>query len=763
MYKHACLCVLLSGALTLTYSQTSVHGIVTDAITNVALTGATISAGEGSKPIITNSKGVFSFTSDKDIDSLFVSFTGYADKAIAIESGRNITVALQPSFINLNEVVVSASREKQSRQEVPVAINVISKATINETKATRLDMLLNKVPGVFMVDLGNEQHSMSMRQPLGYNNLFLYLEDGVPIRTIGDFNHNALIEINQASMARIEVIKGPASSLYGSEAVGGAVNFITQSPSVTPSVKLQAEAGSFGYKRTGFSLSNTFNKLGLYVGGYFAERNEADNLHNNFHKGAITLRVDYSFNNKTKLTTTADYINYKTDQKGGLDSLHFYNKDYTSFYRFTYRKVDALRLKAALTQKWNDQNTTVFTLYYRHSSIGQNPFYYISDNRLDPTKASGQVNTDAFHSYGAIIQHTKTFNFLQAKWIVGLSEDISPATYNAKFIDINVNPEKVHYNYILTDSLLTNYNVRLLNTAVYTQFDFNPTNKLKLVFAGRYDRMHYAFDNHLLPSAYTGAPDASNYFDHFTPKIGATYNLAKNTGLYTSYSVGFAPPNITDLYSGVKVPVLKPSSYQNYEVGGWTAFANNKAYAEVSLYEMYGTNEIVNVRLDDGTYQNQNTGKTLHKGIEASLKYTPAKDVMLRMGGTFADHQYKDFVLNGKNYGGNEMAQAPHLILNSEITFKPSFVEGLRIALEWQRVGNYYTDAANTQKYKGFNLFNLRAGYSFKDFEVWANCINVANVIYATTVEKSVWGTTYRPGDLRTINVGLAYHFNKTR
>ena len=219
-------------------------------------------------------------------------------------------------------------------------------------------MLINKVPGVYMVDLGNEQHSMAVRQPIGTKNLFLYLEDGIPIRTVGDFNHNALIEINQASMERIEVIKGPASSLYGSEAVGGAINFITQSPSPFLSGKIQAEVGSRGYKRTDFNISNTYKKLGIFIGGYYANQNQPDDEHNDFRKTALTLRADYSFNDKLKLSTVADYIAYKTDQKGGLDSAHFYNKDYISFYRFTYRKVDAFRVRSTLSKDWNDNNKT---------------------------------------------------------------------------------------------------------------------------------------------------------------------------------------------------------------------------------------------------------------------------------------------------------------------------------------------------------------------------------------------------------------------
>ncbi|MEO5997455.1 MAG: TonB-dependent receptor plug domain-containing protein [Chitinophagaceae bacterium] len=277
---------------------------------------------------------------------------------------------------------------------------VISKTNINDTKALRLDMLINKIPGVFMVDLGNEQHSMSIRQPLGYSNLFLYLEDGIPFRTIGDFNHNALIEINQASLEKIEVIKGPASSVYGSEAVGGAINFITQAPSQIPTAKIQAEYGSHGYKRADFFASNTFKKLGLYVGGHYAKQDQDENLQNNFEKAALTFRADYTFNEKTKLVTTADYINYKTDQKGGLDSAHFYHKNYISSYRFTYRKVNAVRVKSSLTLDWNENNKTSFTVFFRNSAIGQNPFYSIANISGNTSKATGQINKDEFSSYG---------------------------------------------------------------------------------------------------------------------------------------------------------------------------------------------------------------------------------------------------------------------------------------------------------------------------------------------------------------------------
>jgi outer membrane receptor protein involved in Fe transport len=758
MNKRIGLTVILLMGISAAFSQKGITGKVIDAATRQGLQGATIMDLQNKINGISDQNGNFSLP--ENTDSIEVSSIGYYTIKSAV-NGQKVLISLSQSFASLNEIIVSANREVQKRTEVPVAIDVISKTQINDTKATRIDQLVNKVPGVFMVDLGNEQHSMSVRQPLGYNNLFLYLEDGIPIRTVGDFNHNALIEINQASLQRIEVIKGPASSLYGSEAVGGALNFITQSPSPFFTGKVQAEAGTRGYKRTDFNVSNTYKKLGLYFGGYYVDQNQPASQHNNFNKTALTFRADYAFNDKIKLVTVADYINYKTDQKGGLDSTHFYQKDYNSFYRFTYRKADAFRIRSTLSKKWGENNSTNFTLYFRNTSVGQNPFYSIANVAGNLSKATGQINDDAFKSYGAIVQHIKKINWLHAKWITGISVDYSPAGYLAQFINIHKDAEGIYDRYQSTDSVLTDYKVDLLNTAAYTQIEYNPVSQLRFVLAARYDRLDYNFDNHLQPGAYTGAPDAINHFDHFTPKLGLTYDLGNNNGFYMNYSVGFAPPNINDLYRGVQVPALRPSSYINYEAGGWLSFADNNGSAEISVYQLNGKNEIVNTRLADGSYENQNAGMTSHKGIELNIKYAPVKDLTFRAGGTVAKHQYVDYIQQGKNFSGNEMAQSPSYILNSEINYKPHRIKGLRIGIETESLGSYFTDPQNTSKYNGFTVFNARMGYAFKHFETWVNWINVGNKNYAVTVEKSAYGTSYRPGQSSTANIGVAYHFNQ--
>lgn len=757
MSKLSILIALLIYCLPLAAQQT-LNGTVVDALTGEALPGVSVRVlHSGAQGCLSNQRGAFTLGGLRTgQDSIALSFIGYAEQRLPVTAASSRIIYLEPLSTRLNEIIISAGRDKQYRTEAPVAISTISTQMIRETKATSLEQVLNKVSGVYMVDLGNEQHTMAIRQPIGYRSLFLYLEDGIPIRTTGDFNHNALIEINMATLKTIEVIRGPASSLYGSEAVGGAVNFITASPTLLPTARVQAEMSNQGYKRTDFSVSGTSGKLGVLLGGYYADQRNGYLEHSDFRKLALTLKTEYVFSNRSKWTTTASLADYKTDQTGGVDSANFYSKNYKSFHTFSYRLVKALRLRSTLEQQWNNQNLTSFTLFYRHNEIGQNPFYAIKTTS-NPLKARGEINSDHFQSYGLLVQHKKNFNWRNASLMAGVSADYSPAGYYARYIDVDRDAAGYFTGYTETDSTLTDYHVALLNTAVYAQAEMSPVNRMKVIAALRYDRMDYDFDNHLPPSAFTGSPDERNYFHAWTPKLGLTYDFGHDRGLYANYSVGFAPPNISELYRGVKVPVLKPATYNNYELGGWFAFAGNKGYVDVSLYRMDGRNEIISVRLADNSSENRNAGRTRHSGLEWNLRYAPLPGLLLRTGGTWAQHEFITYEDKGMQYGGNRMNGAPAVITNTELGWKPVFLKGVRTSVEWQYVGKYYMDPANTESYGGYNLLNARLGYNCKNFECWVNCRNVADVMYATTAEKSAFGKSYRPGPNRTFNVGVAY------
>lgn len=753
------------------FGQQIYKGKIIDAATKEPIAGASIrcSSNTCSCGCATNATGEFELKPKEHCCTSFaVSSIGY--EPVIIQAAQLLTVInLQLDNSAMQEVVVTANKESVKRSLAPVAISSISSKMIQDAKPITVDQVLNKVSGVYMVNLGNEQHSMSIRQPMTTKSLFLYLEDGIPIRTTGLFNHNALLEINMASVRNIEVIKGPSSSLYGSEAIGGVVNFITAAPTAVPVAKLSLQGNNIGYKRADLQTAFSKGKWGVALSGYYADKRNSFIEYTDFHKTNFTARVDYRFNDKTALTNSFTMLNYYSDMIGGIDSARFVNKSFGSNQTFTYREVNAMRYRSTLTHNWNDDSKTMASLIYRDNSIGQNPAYGIKDDyrRLSngtwvgkKDLAHGEINEVSFNSYSLILQHRQNLRWKKALIISGVAVDISPSRYAAEYIRISKDSvSKIYTGYQPQDSILTRYKSDIINYAAFANFEFSPIEKLRIVTSIRYDLFRYNFNNYLQPSSYSGSPDTLNNFKRVSPKIGFTYNFSSRTGLYANYSEGFVPPQVTEMYKGVKVPELNPSVFYNYEIGGWAELVKGKLNADVSVYKLEGTNEIVSVKMDDGSSQNMNAGKTLHKGVELGVNANPFKSISIRFSAAYNKHQFIEFVEKGTSYNGNDMNGAPKWIHNAEIWWRPTFINGLRLGIEWQKIGSYYMDPVNTVKYEGYNVFHIRAGYKWKAMELWVNMMNAADKYYAYTSSKSNSGYSYTPAEPRHFNMGISYDF----
>ena len=673
-----------------------------------------------------------------------------------------------PAQRYLDEVVVTANREGIKRSQAPVAITNLSAKTIKETKATSIDQLLNKVSGVNMVNLGNEQHQMSIRQPMTTKSLFLYLDDGIPIRTTGLFNHNALLEINMANVKNIEVIKGPSSSMYGSEAIGGVVNFISYAPARVPELRLSLQGNERGFRRADFQTTFTTGNLGIAISGYHADRNNNFMDYSDYHKSTITARIDYRLSEKTSITNKITWLDYYSDMPGGIDSTMFAKKEFLNPQTFTYRKVQAWRYQYSLIHKWSQAAKTSVSLVYRENNIGQNPAYRIKDdyrkrgNQWSGKKdlAHGEINNNGFNSYAFLAQHKQSFKWLDGVLIGGVSTDISPSAYTSQYIKIRKDTVlNKNVGYQLTDSTLSDYKTKISNYASFVNFEFSPLGKLRVVASLRYDVFRYDFNNNLTGSSFSGSPDTINDFSRISSKIGFTYNFSGRTGVYANYSEGFIPPQVTEMYTGTKVPDLEPSVARNYEIGGWMEIIRKVLTADISAYRLNSTNEIVSTKLDDGSFANVNAGKTLHQGIELGVTAIPLQEVTVRLSGAYSRHKYVEYREKGETFDGNDMNGAPNWMYNTEIWYRPASVKGLRLGAELQHIGDYFADAKNTSVYNGYTIVNLRAGYELGSMEVWINALNVADSYYANIVTKSNSGYSYALADPRNINIGFAYNF----
>lgn len=764
--------------------QEMITGYVVDNETKEPLVGATILLRSNYQGTVTNANGHFELRGSKNNDTLEISFIGYDKKVITNLSADQI-ISLPPSANNLQQLVVTANREAVLRTDAPVAISKLSSVIINDAKPVLITELINKVPGVVMLNYNNEQHAMSIRQPMGKSPYFLYLEDGLPMRPMGVFNHNTLIEMNIFSISNIEVVKGPASSLYGPEAVGGAINFITHKGTAMPTAKLGVQADEWGYQRVQYAAGGTIGKkLGLYASGFEARQRDAWQNSSDYDKSSMSIRLDYSLSDRTKLNATFARNEYDSDMAGSVDSISFYNRDYSSTTDFTYRKVHSQRTRFTVSHQWNLANETSLTLAYRDNYIEQIPTYGIRWMTGSST-ATVERNRNTSYSKVALIQHHLKFNFLGARLLTGGVVDLSPVNYWAYKIDLaaQLRPDgKSAERYTIVqerpDIFLSNYVADLKNYAAYSQFEINPIERLKVTVGMRYDEMSFDYENFIDGSI------GSKSFHQVTPKIGATYDLLRDKGLYVNYSEGFSPPGLTSIFRKRTNPTpgnefyydLEPARFTNYEVGGWGAFFNGQVYADVAVYQMLGRQELLSVRQPDNSTEYQSAGKTLHRGIEYGITYKPAEQWLLRFGGTNAIHRFEDFNLSNRstdevrNVDGNIMPQSPSWIANSEVTYKPGYIKGFRISLEWQRLSSWYQDEVNRVKYddkgflglKGVSYLNARAGYEWRGLEVFTNLMNATNELYAhaaTRGNSATSRTSYTPAAPRTFVFGIQYTF----
>jgi outer membrane receptor protein involved in Fe transport len=766
------------------FSQTRYNGKVFDKETNEPLPGVNIVARGTQTGTSSMSDGSFELLCKEPVDSIELRFIGYETIRIKATYNSPMIVAMPASSVIMEAVVVTASRDAQVRGEVPMAISKLNTTTINDAKPTLMTELLNKVPGVAVLNLNNEQHAMSIRQPMGTNAYFLYLEDGIPFRPMGVFNHNAMIEMNIFAVSNIEVVKGPASSLYGPEAVGGAINFITQRPTAVTTARAGVQMDNFGYKRFQYGAGGMVNgKLGYFVGGFYAKQQNSWMTYSDYDKNSVNARFEYELTPATKLILAGSWNDYYSQTPGSVDSISFYNRGYVSTSDFTYRAVNALRVRLAAEHKWNGNNHTTLNLFYRDNSITQNPAYSIRWTTGQST-ATGEVNDNSFTSKGFVLQHVAAVPTLKSKIIVGTSLDSSPNSYDSYRVDLNatLRPDgKSVENYSIAgerrDIILADYDAKLLNSALYAQAEIMALRKFTFTIGGRYDNMSFDYTNHI-----DGSFGEKSY-SRVTPKVGMVYQVSDDGGAYANYSLGFAPPGLTSIFRPKPntMPTefyynLTPASFTNYEIGGWYSLANNKVDVDVALYRLLGRNELLNIRQPDNSTDYQSAGRTTHQGIEYGVNYHPNAQWKIRFGGTNAVHRFDEFVLSNKsgdpvqNVNGKIMPSAPSWIANGEVTYKPAFLSGLRVAIEWQRMSSWYQNQINTIKYddkgvfglRGISVLNFRAGYQWKAVEVFTNIMNLTDELYAFNVTRGNRTTdraTFTPAPPRTFVVGIQYNF----
>ena len=218
----------------------------------------------------------------------------------------------------LDPLTVTGTREKSLLSETPVSIGAITPETIRETAPLHPGQLLGQIPGVSVAVTNGEGHTTAIRQPFTTSPLYLFLEDGIPIRATGFFNHNALYEVNIPMAGGIEVVRGPGTALHGSDAIGGIVNILSHAPSGPAGASLNSEFGAFGTWRFLGSAGTPLGENGGVQLDLNATHTDGWRFRTGYDRKSANLRYDQRLDRDTVIKTIGGVSDI--DQQTGANS-----------------------------------------------------------------------------------------------------------------------------------------------------------------------------------------------------------------------------------------------------------------------------------------------------------------------------------------------------------------------------------------------------------------------------------------------------------
>jgi iron complex outermembrane receptor protein len=680
-----------------------------------------------------------------------------ARQVVQVQAGgtARVDLRLTVNALPVSEIVVSVTGEARRKAETPATIGVVGGAEIREVKPAHPSEVINRVPGVWVNVTGGEGHITAIRQPKTTNPVYLYLEDGIPTRSTGFFNHNALYEVNVPQADRIEVLKGPATALYGSDAIGGVIDVATRAPGAGPALELTAEGGAHGWGRVLASASAVKGANGLRA-DFNLTRTDGWRDGTAYDRESGTLRWDRMLGDDARLKTVATFsrIDQQTAGSSALSRQDYLDRPTLNYTPISFRKVKAFRFSTAY-EKVSGRSLLNVTPYARWNWMELLPNWSLT---YDPI-----VSEVGHRSLGVVAKYRRDFERFRAQVIVGLDVDWSPGEHFERRIQ-PVRNGPIFESYTLADTIY-DYDVTFWGISPYVHVEASPVERLRLTAGLRFDHVGYDYRNALgeLTTGRHRRPASTEItYDHLSPKLGATYTFGPGLSVFAAYGHGFRAPSEGQLFrqgQALNTIGLKPVKADNVEVG-LRGQAGQRVSYEVSVYSMKKTDDILSYTHPDGSQETVNAGETLHRGVELALGLALTESLRLDASYTIARHTYESWrPREGVDLSGKVMEEAPREIGHVTASYAPGFLGGAKVLVDWTRIGRYWMDAENTHEYEGHDVVDVRLNYPVgRGLALFGKLVNVTDERFAEgATYTEARGEEYAPGLPRTVYVGLQY------
>lgn len=520
-----------------------------------------------------------------------------------------------PDTVYLNNLVVTAPK-KVNIELTPLDVTTISEQELSRsTETSLLPVMVSKVPGLFVSERGFAGYGVSGGaagtvniRGVGQGNKVLFLIDGQP-QWAGVFGHALPDTYVTNGVEKVEVVKGPSSILYGSNAMGGSVNIIT---------KRQREDGFFGKARAMFGSFST-QKFNLSTGfrkGKFSgtlagsvDRSSGNRKGSDFWLANELIQMQYAPDAHWETGFTVDMSQTKALNPGTEQS----------------------PLESMWTKLFRGTASVYVRDHYEKTSGGAQAFINWGRNKVDDGYAPGTTPTDYL------------FNSTDYNMGFTLFQTVNPWTDN----DLSLGVDFLHWGG-------HNWNTDKVDPAKRSSEFRHHENEV-----GAYAIMQQGLFHDILSlNAGLRYQHGSQYGNILIPQAGFILHAFEGSQLKFSWSKGFRAPNLRELYLYAPANAdLKPEHMWNYDVELRQKFLDGRLDAGISFFFIDGKDMIQVVRVD-GRPKNMNVGRFINKGFEVDFSY-----MINPKWAVSANYSYL--------HTDAEIVSAPKNKLNGEVNFRP--------------------------------------------------------------------------------------------
>ena len=611
----------------------------------------------------------------------------------------------------LDPLVVTATRSEERAFDLPVAIDSIDAALIQRNQLqVNLSEALARVPGIVVAnrwnyaqDLQVSSRGFGARANFGVRGIRLY-QDGIPA-TMPD-GQGQTGSFSLASAQRIEVLRGPFSTLYGN-ASGGVIAVFTEDGTDPPQVQGQIVAGSYGTYNAIVKAEGVAHGAGYVVAANrFATDGYRD--HSEASRDLVNAKLKFAIDPDTRITLIANSL-YQPEAQDplGLSRAQWEanprQADPSAELFNTRKTVNQTQVGAAIERQLGADTLLRVTGYGGQRLVRQ----YLALAGTLPLSSGGVTDLDG--DFGGIDA--------RATWRTLLGGGALTLTAGAAYDKQHQRRKGFVNNNGALGDLRRDEDDFIASTDGYVQAEWAPLAALAVLAGARYSDVRFnSVDHYIVPPN----PDDSGRvaFSHFSPVAGALWHALPDVNVYANWGEGFETPTFIELaYRSVGTGLnfdLRPAISRSAEAGV-KAYVFGRQRVNLAVFSTNTSDEIVIDASTGGRTTYKNASKTHRRGVEAQWEAALPYGFNAYASYTYLSATFASDATTGLPPlpipSGSRLPGVPQSNAYAELAWSRPEWYGISAAVEGQYAGKVYVNDRNTDAAPSYAIANLRAGF----------------------------------------------------